>query len=185
MSNSRRSKRKKLKKPPSQRKKGFAAENTETKAEAIDGETGPIHPEPTRSGKRYRFYWKHHGMVKGAAQWLEDISREEEFGIFAEADDQEIADEKQNLYGIRRRNAVVLELGTRGEKVAKFPATRGDAPWHGFPVYPLTRPDPYDRGEESHGRQGEENRPPKLIFTKMVTAGLIDARARTRLEKGD
>ena len=99
----------------------------------------PEHSTPTRRGKRYCFYDKHHRRgVTEPAQWDPDLGRDEEFGIFDEADWEEIQDEDRNLYGLRRSpEGRLLSLGAGGEQIAKFWNPSEGTPWHGFPLLPL------------------------------------------------
>lgn len=152
----------------------------EPQGDTVDGgNTGPIYKDANPSGKRYQFYWAHHGRgTKDDSQWLSVITHREEFLIFAESDQHEIADGNGNLFGTRRQGATVLELGTRGERIAKFWCANEGSPWHRFPLYPLKRDVPENRKEY-------ECRPPKNVFVKMQEAGLIDETTRVRLFRGD
>ncbi len=142
-------------------------------------DSGPIHPIPTKTNKRYLFYKKHHGHDPDAAQWLPELSHEEEFQIFFTADEKDIVDDGGRLYGVRvDAGQKVLYLGTRNEQIAKFPVPRSATVWHGYPHYPL-------KAAGAENRQGEEDRPSKRVFMKMENAGLISARDRKRLMKGD
>jgi hypothetical protein len=64
----------------------------------------PEHPIPTkRGGYRYLFLAKHHGAgSKSDARWLPELSRDEEFAVFDDADFHDISDEQENLYGVLR-----------------------------------------------------------------------------------
>src|SRR5438552_3288422 len=104
---------------------------------SVGGEPGHLHPLPTRrNGHRYFFYDKHHGRGgPEAAQWALDLSEDHEFGIFDQADDLDLSDERGNLYGIRlgpEPERRVLALGTLRQQIAKFPASQGRPHWHGF-----------------------------------------------------
>jgi hypothetical protein len=142
--------------------------------------SGPIHPAPTRrSGHRSLFSGKHHGHDPRAARWLPTLSQDEEFAVFDAADFHGLNDERGWLYGVRvGESGGILELGTWGEQVAEFPAARPDEPWHGYPLYPLKEAGPPNR-------RGEKHRPSKDVFLKMEAAGLLTARDRKRLMKGD
>ena len=143
------------------------------------GETSnPIHPVRTRTGKQYLFSDKHHGLVPDAAQWLRNLSREDEFAIFVTADNLELSDDRGRLYGLRRNpEGRILKLGTRDEQVAEFPFARRNEPWHGYPIYPLREAGP-------ENRQGEKHRPSRDVFLKMVAAGLLQISQMKRLMKG-
>lgn len=69
---------------------------------SVGGEPGHLHPIATqRSSFRYFFYDKHHGRGRPeAAQWSPNLSDDEEFAIFDQADLLDLSDEHENLYGI-------------------------------------------------------------------------------------
>ena len=142
------------------------------------GETsGPIHPVPTRrSGYRYLFYVKHHGGDSRAAQWLPSMSHEEEFGVFDAADQNEISDEREWLYGIRPRDeaGLIPDLGTWEQQIAEFPRARPNEAWHGYPLLALSDAAP-------DNRKREKCRPSKAVFLKMEAAGMLRDRERKRL----
>ncbi len=144
--------------------------------------SGPIHPVPTRrSGYRYLFYDKHHGRGgPDAAQWLPNLSRDDEFTVFDMADRDEISDERDWLYGMLPRHAegYILDLGTWGQQVAEFPPARANDAWHGYPLWPL--------GEEGPAnRKGEKGRPSKSVFLRMEVVNMITRRERKKLYKED
>ena len=143
----------------------------------LDSEGKPI---PTRKRKyRYCFYVKHHDGSKNWAQWLPEISHEEEFRIFDDADYYDLCDDSRRaLYGLRRsQDGRVLKLGTRDELVAEFPWAGDENAWHGYPLWPMLR-------LEDGGRQIKKRRPAKEVFRKMEEAKLINGRDRRRLERG-
>jgi hypothetical protein len=135
------------------------------------------HPVPTtRSGYRYMFTPKHHGAEKNAAQWLPILTLEEEFVVFNTADGLGLADTQGNLYGVQRIGDDDLRvLGTRGEQVAKFPATDPNQHWQGYPAWPLA----------GSNRGGDDMKPSKAVSDEMMEADLITKRGRKRLGKGD
>jgi len=149
-------------------------------SEVVDGgDGGPIYKDLTKSGKRYQFYKSHHGQgTPDDAQWLKEIGYREEFGIFSESDQKCISDQHGNLFGIKHKHKIVLELGTRGERIAKFWCPSEGSPWHGFPLYPLKRNVP-------ENRKGYGCRPPKDVFLRMQSCGLVSERDRIRLYRGD
>ena len=146
-----------------------------------DDDDCPPHPQPTRNGRFYCFSVKHHRLDdSNDAQWLRELRRDEEFGIFALADERDLSDESGNLYGLRLGiNGEVLELGTRGQQIAKFPLAHPNQPWHGYPLWPLK---PYAGGSN---RGAKKVQPSKLVFVTMERAGLLTERNRKRLQKGD
>jgi hypothetical protein len=133
----------------------------------------------TRSDYQYQFTPKHHGADPGAAQWLPELSLEEEFAIFDVADEHDLSDDDGRLYGVQRDADESLRyIGIWHEQVAKFPLAREGEAWHGYPAYPLV-----DEGPEN--RRGQSSRPAGAVFGKMVRAGLISQSQRRRLMKGD
>lgn len=142
--------------------------------------TGQIHSEVTRRSKHhYLFYNKHHGQDPHAARWLPDLSRDEEFAVFDDADFHDLSDDRGWLYGIRRDpDGRILELGTWNQQIAEYPFACSTETWHGYPLWPLK-----DAGPEN--RRGERFRPSKVVFLKMEAAELLSKRDRKRLMKGD
>jgi len=125
---------------------------------------------------RYQFTPKHHGADKKAAQWLPSLTRDEEFSVFNMADQNGLADLGGNLYGIEKVGIDELRtIGTRGEQVAKFPATAQDQAWHGYPAWVLA----------GGNRAGDDMKPPKPVLDAMQNMGFITKRGRKRLGKGD
>jgi hypothetical protein len=148
---------------------------------SVGGEPGHLHTEVSeRSGFRYFFYDKHHGRGgPEVAQWATDVSNDEEFGIFDQADLHEIRDNRGNLYGLRvvpGPAGEILYLGTLRQQVAKFPIAREGTPWHGYPLAPLEH------------RPKVPQPPPRALpndaLQRMVEVGLLDNRQRKRLLKG-
>lgn len=142
------------------------------------GEVPCPHPDPTRRrGLRYCFSQKHHGRGgPDDARWVDDLSEAHEFAIFDEADWFDLSDERGNLYGLRRDpDGAILELGTRGEQVAKFWSTHKGHPWHGFPLWPLTVGGPENRRKQPA---------PREALIRMEQAGILRPSQRKRLQKG-
>jgi hypothetical protein len=133
-----------------------------------------VHPVVTKNhGYQYQFTTKHHGGNKSEAQWDPELTLNEEFAVFDEADQANLLDKKGNLYGAVKVGADDLRiLGTRGEQVAEFPAPSPPSPWHGYPAFPL---------EGSN----HEAAPPREVLTAMMKADIITKRGRRRLAKGD
>lgn len=142
------------------------------------GPAVPEHPVPTRNhGYRYQFHPKHHDPSRrDVAQWLPEMSREEEFGVFDLADDHYLCDEKDNLFGLRpRHNGELPDLGTLGQQIARFPHARPSEPWHGYPLAVLRlvrEPSPPEREI------------PVGVLRQMVAAGLLDEDECKRLGRG-
>jgi hypothetical protein len=139
----------------------------------------PEYPERTRrSDFRYCFYVKHHGRgAPNASQWAEDVSRQDEFGIFDEADWHDLSDSEGDLYGLRRSaEGDLLDLGTHGEQIAKFwrPST-DNQPTHGFPMWPVAEDSSDNRKKQSA---------PVAALSKMVEQGLLLPSHYKRLRKG-
>ena|SRR6266436_10330818 len=129
-------------------------------------------PQRTRRHEyRYLFTAKHHGGDKNAAQWLSELSPNDEFAVFEGADEMDLSDEAGNLFGALSDGQESLRfLGTLQEQIAKFPCAPQGSPWHGYPVWPLT---------------DEKYRPSRQVFDKMVERGMITQTMRRRLMKGD
>lgn len=88
---------------------------------------------PTASGKTYLSWFAHRGAIRGKSQWLDDLKPPEEFAIFCCSESSNWNDGTGNYWGMRDERGT--PLGTRGERLAKFPSNSVDAaPWHGYPV---------------------------------------------------
>ena len=142
--------------------------------------TVEVHAEVTgRSGYRYQFTPRHHGAAADAAQWLPSLSLAEEFAVFNAADRHELSDDEGRLYGVQPDGDDGLRyLGTWNQQIAEFPLARDGEAWHGYSLYPVN-------ASASPNRQGEKSRPDKVVFDRMVRAGIITRRQRKRLMKGD
>jgi hypothetical protein len=141
----------------------------------------PVHPQSTqRSGYRYTFTGKHHGGGSAAdACWADGLSREEEFLVFDLADLWIVLDEDGRLYGVLRTGVAQLRvLGTWQQQIAEFPRANAGVPWHGYPIWPVNELAPASRASQ-------KVRPSKAVFARMEEVGLITARQRKRLYKGD
>jgi hypothetical protein len=131
-----------------------------------------------RSDYQYQFTPKHHGADPNAAQWLPELTLEEEFAVFDLADEHELSDEDGQRYGLRLEGGDGLRyIGIWDEQIAEFPVARQGEPWHGYPVYPLVELGPQNR-------RGQKCRPQKAVFDKMLRAGIITRNQRQRLLKG-
>src|ERR1700678_1745929 len=97
----------------------------------------PAHPLRTRhSEHQYFFYLKHHNAGKSEdAQWLPNLTHDEEFAVFDLADLHNLSNAKGDLYGLHLSpEGFVMSLGTREEQIAEFPLAQEGHPWHGYPV---------------------------------------------------
>ena len=139
----------------------------------------PLHPQRSeRSRHQYFFYDKHHKAgYSEDAQWLPELTHDEEFAVFDLADFHELSNEKGDLYGLRLNpERRVMSLGTREEQVAEFPVAQGDHPWRGYPAWPIMRLD-RDRSVRKYPA-------PREALEKMKQAGLINENQRKRLLRG-
>ena len=86
---------------------------------SVGGEPGHLHPVATqRNGFRYFFYDKHHGRGGPAvARWSPDLSEDEEFAIFDQADLLDLSDANGNLYDYINRNNETRSYSGRGHFV--------------------------------------------------------------------
>jgi hypothetical protein len=140
---------------------------------------GPLHPPRTiRSRYEYFFYEKHHkGGYSEDGQWLPGMSQQEEFAVFDLADQHDLSNTKGDLFGLHLSQArEVLELGMRGEQVAKFPVTEEGHPWHGYPAWPIMKLD--------HDEATRKYPPPVEALAKMKRVGLLSEPQRKRLARG-
>lgn len=137
-----------------------------------------LHPQRTRrSGLQYVFTPKHHGEP-GQSRWVTELTFDEEFAIFDNADAINLADTEGKLYGYERRDDSLRKIGTQNQQIALFPVPSQGNPWHGYPLYPLIDANNPNRG-------GENCRPPLMIFDRMVALGHITKAQAKRLKKGD
>lgn len=92
---------------------------------------------PTVNGKVYLSAYDHRGRDRSKSTWAGDLPPPEEYSIFARADAADHADTNGHYWGVR--NVVGQVLGSRGERLAKFPFNATPAvPWHGYPVSPAS-----------------------------------------------
>ena len=111
--------------------------------------------------------------------WRGELTDNEEFAIFEHADLLELSDERGNLYGMRIGPAPhreVRDVGTHRQQVAKFPFSRREAPWHGFPLGPMEKD--YDPPRPPRRAL------PRDALTKMVASGLLNMAQLKRLVNG-
>ena len=133
-----------------------------------------IHGRPTASsGLMYCFRPKHRGAGSaGDARWRPDLSREEEFGVFEIADANGWSDDNGNLYGLylvkEGGRWQILELGIRGELIARFWHEAPAVPWHGHPLWPIEA----SRSGAGGSRSKIDEKQLKIALKNMSTAGL-------------
>lgn len=138
-----------------------------------------VHPVTTEvRNRQYQFTPKHHGAGPNAAQWLPSLTYAEEFAVFNVADRHELSDRREWLYGLQPLGDALQDLGTFEEQIAELPLAPAGQPWHGYPIWPLSKIAPA-------GRRGEKSRPGREVFDKMEKASLLTARQRKRLFKGE
>jgi hypothetical protein len=130
-----------------------------------------------RSAFRYQFTSKHHGADAEAAQWLPELTLEDEFAVFNLADQHDLSDDDGRLYGVLLVDQNLRQLGTWFQQIAEFPAVRSGEAWHGYPIWPANELAP-------ENRRGQRMRPARVVFTKLERAGLIDAGQKRRLIRG-
>jgi hypothetical protein len=108
-------------------------------ADARGGVIGPdgIQFGPNASGKLYLSMFAHRGGNPRKSQWLSSVTPPSEYGVFCRADELHWVDSSSNYWGVLDADASLL--GTRGERLAKFPCNKVcTAPWHGYPVSPAS-----------------------------------------------
>lgn len=96
---------------------------------------GAVTLGPTSSGKPYASTMAHRGHRPSSKKSRWSVTPEEEYELFEEADVNDWRCSKGNFWNrgdVEGRRS----LGTRGEKLAKFPKARAGEPWHGYPVSP-------------------------------------------------
>ena len=92
---------------------------------------------PTPSGKSYLSMWDHRGRNRCKSRWAGDVPPPDEYRIFERADSDGHADATGHYWGVR--SAAGSVLGTRGERLAKFPSNAVSAvPGTAFPSRPRT-----------------------------------------------
>jgi len=106
------------------------------------------------------------------------LSPDSEFAVFDDADWFEVTDDGGWLYCVLRDGEELLDLGTWAQQIAEFPFSREGQPWHGYPIWSVNHDAP-------ENRSGEKMRPAKAVFSRLEAVGLITARQRKRLWRGD
>lgn len=89
---------------------------------------------PTASGKHYLSLFAHRGANPRKSVWA--IPPADEFDVFSRCDRADWFDTDGHLWGAV--DPCGSQLGTRGERLAKFPSTARPSPWHGYPVSPAS-----------------------------------------------
>lgn len=124
---------------------------------------------PTVKGKLYLPKNDHrtHSLKPNKSKW--SISENQELSVFeiAEKPIIELFCKENNCYFSLVDNANMV-IGTKGERLAKFPKTRnGSDPWHGYPV----------TSHENH------NAPSDALLDIMVDQEIITGSTRKRIER--
>jgi hypothetical protein len=92
---------------------------------------------PTASGKMYVSLFAHRGANPAKSCSTASTPPHAEYGIFNESDRRAWHDTSGHYWGVQDGGRTII--GTRGERLAKFPRTAIPSPWHGFPVSPYAR----------------------------------------------
>lgn len=123
---------------------------------------------PTASGKTYLSMYDHRGRNHEKSCWSQNVPPPAEYSIFEQADDDEYSDINGHYWGIL--DALGSVLGTRGERLAKFPFNAITAmPWHGYPVSPAS------------GRASEI--PPDELVENLIEAGAVSRTFGRKLQR--
>lgn len=134
---------------------------------------GSPHPDglvfgPTASGKSYLSMFDHRGRNRAKSWWADDVSPPDEYAIFEQADTLDRCDTSGHYWGVR--DASGTRLGTRGERLAKFPHNAvAVVPWHGYPVSP------------GNGRASEI--PPDEFVDALIDAGAVSRTFGRKLQR--
>jgi hypothetical protein len=136
-----------------------------------DAEGRPI---LTVHGYSYKFHHKHHFPSRPSeiqSVWRRDVTRHEEFGMFAEADRLDLRDEGGDFYNVLKDGTTYRTIGELGEQLAKFWEALPPKEAHGFPLWPI---------------QTSERRdcPPKTALQRMVEVHIITEKEKVRLSNG-
>ncbi len=123
---------------------------------------------PTPGGKTYLSAYMHRGANPAKSRWLDDLPPLEEYSIFEGAEDQGQSDSDGNYWGVRDHQGSAL--GTRGQRIAKFPFNAVAAvPWHGYPVSPAS------------GRASEV--PGDGVIEEMIETGAVSRTFGRKIQK--
>jgi hypothetical protein len=102
-------------------------------------------------------------------KWAKTCPPATEHAIFTDAYTNDWRDQRPHLWGLLEG---LPAIGADGERLAKFPATRGNTPWHGYPVSAL-----------DHNRQVEHTPQPALV-RRWIDAGLVTEPQGARIRRG-
>ena len=124
---------------------------------------------PTANGKAYvSVYYHRRNDPQGRKNcWHPDVLPPAEYSLFEQADVADWSDPAGHYWGFGARGR--LQLGTRGERLAKFPrTTNATDPWHGYPVSPR---DDYD------------DTPPDDLVNRWIDSDQIDKAVGRRIQR--
>jgi hypothetical protein len=119
---------------------------------------------PNNSGKRYVSVYAHRGNRPQKSKWV--VAPQQEYGLFCAADDGNWSDDNGNYWSLHDNGQAVL--GMMGERLAKFPFTAADEPWHGYPV---------------STREGDENSPPDFLVERWIASAVVSKTFGRRIER--
>lgn len=125
---------------------------------------------PTVNGKMYLSVFKHRGCgnQRHKSMWLNNISPDDEYGIFCSADAHNWNDESRNYWGVLEQGKIIL--GERGERICKFPCPSNDHdPWHGYPVSPKEK--------------GESDAPPDSLVERWIGDNVVTKEFGRKIQK--
>jgi hypothetical protein len=124
---------------------------------------------PNSAGKCYISLFKHRGCGDPYEKtvWCKEISPEMEYATFCFSDENNIIDNKGNLWGFRDDGREVL--GQNGEVFCKFPVTSNVSdPWHGYPVSPA---------------ESVNDIPPPKVVQEWITRGVVSRLFGRRIQR--
>ena len=124
---------------------------------------------PTSKKKMYVSAYIHRGHRPKSkkARWRDDLTVAEEFGLFEVADDGGWRCSRGHMWAPGEHEGA-RRLGTKAERLAKFPRNTSTAPWHGYPVSPRL--------------DGSRGRPDDDLLEKWVADGVISRTFARRLQ---
>jgi len=125
---------------------------------------------PNGNGKQYLSLNCHRGAgdPRYKSFWSPAIPPPVEYDVFCMADNYNWSDQHGHYWAVH--DGGNTELGTRGERLAKFPYNANPRdPWHGFPVSPLER--------------GDADAPPDDFVANWIEAGVISKTVGRRIQR--